>query len=130
VALHAAAVRDVVQQLREARIRVSAFIDPDLEQVRKSRGAGADAIEINTGRTRRRGRGSGGPPGQDRRGGQACRAPRSGVLAGHGLNYVNVRPIVAIKDIVELNIGHSIVARASLVGLERAVREMVALLQG
>jgi pyridoxine 5-phosphate synthase len=50
------------------------------------------------------------------------------MLAGHGLNYVNVVPIVAIPEIVELNIGHSIVARAVLVGLDRAVREMVALL--
>ena len=51
------------------------------------------------------------------------------MLAGHGLNYVNVRPIVAMPQIVELNIGHSIVARAALVGIDRAVREMVALLQ-
>ena len=51
------------------------------------------------------------------------------VLAGHGLTYVNIHPIAAIGDIEELNIGHSIVARASLVGLERAVREMVALLE-
>ena len=50
------------------------------------------------------------------------------VLAGHGLTYVNVRPIAQIREIEELNIGHSIVARASLVGMERAVREMVALL--
>ena len=46
------------------------------------------------------------------------------VLAGHGLNYRNVRPIVRIAEIEELNIGHSIVARAALVGMERAVREM------
>ena len=51
------------------------------------------------------------------------------VLAGHGLTYVNIRPIVAMREIVELNIGHSIIARAALVGLERAVREMVALLE-
>jgi pyridoxine 5-phosphate synthase len=51
------------------------------------------------------------------------------VLAGHGLTYVNIRPIAAVSEIVELNIGHSIVARAALVGLERAVREMIALLE-
>ena len=50
-------------------------------------------------------------------------------LAGHGLNYVNVIPIVGVGEIVELNIGHSIVARASLVGMDRAVRDMVALLR-
>jgi pyridoxine 5-phosphate synthase len=51
------------------------------------------------------------------------------VLAGHGLTYVNIHQVAAIREIVELNIGHSIVARAVLVGLERAVREMVALLE-
>ena len=50
------------------------------------------------------------------------------VLAGHGLNYVNVIPIARIQEIVELNIGHSIVSRAALVGMDRAVRDMVALL--
>jgi len=52
-----------------------------------------------------------------------------GVAAGHGLNYENVRPIARIKEIDELNIGHAIVARAVLVGLERAVREMIQLMQ-
>ena len=51
------------------------------------------------------------------------------VLAGHGLTYVNIHPIAAIAEIAELNIGHSIVARSALVGLERAVREMIALLE-
>jgi len=51
------------------------------------------------------------------------------IAAGHGLNYVNVRRIVEIKEIEELNIGHSIIARAVLVGLDRAVREMIALLR-
>jgi pyridoxine 5-phosphate synthase len=50
------------------------------------------------------------------------------VLAGHGLNYVNVIPIAVIPEIVELNIGHSIVSRASLVGMDRAVRDMVSVL--
>ena len=51
------------------------------------------------------------------------------VLAGHGLTYVNVQPIVGIEQIEELNIGHSVVSRAVLVGMERAVREMVELLE-
>jgi len=108
---------------------VSVFIDPDADQVRKSRGVGVDAIEINTGAY------------------AAARMAEQGthlskiadvarlaarhdleVLAGHGLDYFNVQPIVGINDIVELNIGHSIVARAALVGLDRAVRDMVALL--
>ena len=51
------------------------------------------------------------------------------IAAGHGLNYVNVRRIAEIKEIEELNIGHSIIARAVLVGLDRAVREMIALIK-
>ena len=131
VALNAATVRDVVQQLHQAKIRVSVFIDPDPDQVRRSRGAGVDAVEINTGayaaaRTVEQ------ATHLSRIADVARLAARHDleVLAGHGLDYVNVQPIVGIKDIVELNIGHSIVARAALVGLERAVRDMVALLHG
>jgi pyridoxine 5-phosphate synthase len=130
VVLQAAVLKEIVKQLRDGGIRVSVFIDADQEQVRKARSVGADAIEINTG-----------PYAAARpveRGAlveRIAEAARLGqrhdleVLAGHGLTYVNVRPIVAIPEIVELNIGHSIVSRAVLVGMERAVREMVALLQ-
>src|SRR5258706_496490 len=61
---------------------------------------------------------------------KAARKMGLGVLAGHGLNYRNIDSIAALTDVEELNIGHSIVARAALVGLERAVREMVALMAG
>jgi pyridoxine 5-phosphate synthase len=130
VAQHAATIKDVVAQLHQAKIRVSIFIDPDAEQVRQSRVAGADAIEINTGAYA-----SARPLERATHVERIAEVARLGVreglevLAGHGLNYVNVQPIVAIEEIVELNIGHSIVARAALVGLDRAVREMVALLQ-
>jgi pyridoxine 5-phosphate synthase len=130
VVLHAALLKDVVAQLHQAKIWVSVFIDPEPDQVLKSAAAGADAIEINTGAYA-----SGGPidqPSHLHRISEAAHlAARQGleVLAGHGLNYINVAPVVAIKEIVELNIGHSIVSRASLVGLDRAVREMVALLE-
>src|SRR5512136_1986149 len=125
-----AAVRDMAIDLRRAGVRVSIFIDAHADQVKASGDAGADAIEINTG-----------PYSEGQAGGRAdhlsairaaARAAHQDgleVLAGHGLNYVNVRPIVSVGEIVELNIGHSIVARAVLVGMERAVREMVALLQ-
>jgi pyridoxine 5-phosphate synthase len=125
------AVRDVVAQLHDAHIRVSIFIDPDPQQVRASKSVGADAVEINTG-----GYAAAHP---DQRAPHLARiaeaarlARRQGleVLAGHGLTYFNVRPIVAIEEIVELNIGHSIVSRSALVGIDQAVREMVALLQG
>jgi len=129
VAANLSAVRHAVERCRPAGIRVSIFVDAAAAQVDASKEVGADAIEINTG------------PYADASDGDlpqqlariresADRAARLGleVLAGHGLNYFNVQPIVGVSHIIELNIGHSIVARAALVGLDRAVREMVALL--
>lgn len=116
--------------LRAAGVRVSIFIDADPDQVKASKDLGADAIEINTG-----GYSDASPAERPARlnavrlAASAAAAQGLEVLAGHGLTYVNIHPIADIRDIVELNIGHSIVARASLVGLERAVREMVALLE-
>jgi len=129
VIAHAAEIDAFIKQMHNSAVRVSIFLDPELDQVQKARSVGADAIEINTGRY------------AEASGAQAIRelerireAARAGaaagieVLAGHGLNYVNVIPIAAIQEIVELNIGHSIVSRASLVGMDQAVRDMVALL--
>jgi pyridoxine 5-phosphate synthase len=123
-------VREAVKSLGRAGITVSIFIDPDAAQVAASREAGADAIEINTGGY------SDALPGDREARLEAVRASaveaaRQGleVLAGHGLTYVNIGPIADIREIVELNIGHSIVARSALVGLERAVREMIALME-
>jgi pyridoxine 5-phosphate synthase len=131
VAQHAGAVSDAVTACRAAGIRVSIFIDAVSGQVDASKAVGADAIEINTG------------PYADAREAQRpaelariavaaerAAAARLEVLAGHGLNYVNVTPIVGLPHIVELNIGHAIISRAVLVGLDRAVREMVGLLKG
>jgi pyridoxine 5-phosphate synthase len=129
VVLQSAAVKDFVRQMHEAGVRVSLFIDPDAEQVRKAKAVGADAIEINTGRYAD-------APAADRAG-QRLRIVDAAklavrhdieVLAGHGLNYTNVIAIATVAEISELNIGHSIVARAALVGMDRAVRDMVALL--
>lgn len=130
VVLQANAVKDFIRQIKDSGIRVSLFVDADLDQVRKAKTVGAEAIEINTGPYTT----ATGAARDDllRRVAEAASMGRRHgleVLAGHGLNYINVRPIVAISEIAELNIGHSIVARASLVGMERAVREMVALLQ-
>ena len=131
VVQQARAVRDTVAACRAAAIRVSLFVDAIPEQVDASTSAGADAIEINTGpyadapEAQR--------PAQVARIAMAAeRAAAAGlqVLAGHGLNYINVAPIVRLPHIVELNIGHAIIARAVLVGLDRAVREMVGLLRG
>ena len=124
------AVREAVDALRRAGIRVSIFIDPDASQVQASKDVGADAIEINTGAYA-----DAVAADKPARLAGVERAAKAGagqgleVLAGHGLTYFNVRPIAAIEEIAELNIGHSIVARAALVGMDLAVREMVALLE-
>jgi pyridoxine 5-phosphate synthase len=124
------AVRSAADACRPEGIRVSVFIDALSEQVDAAKDAGADAIEINTGPY------ADAPEAQ--RSGHLARIRQTAqrgaaagleVLAGHGLTYFNVQPIVAVSIISELNIGHSIVSRASLVGLDRAVREMVALLR-
>jgi pyridoxine 5-phosphate synthase len=129
VVAHEAEIEAFIKRMHEAGIQVSIFLDPELAQVQKAKSVGADAIEINTGRYAEA---SGiDAASQLERIREAARAGRDQgleVLAGHGLNYVNVIPIAAIPEIVELNIGHSIVARASLAGLDLAVRDMVALL--
>lgn len=130
VVAQAAAARDFIGQMRQAGIRVSVFLDPDGEQVRTAKSAGADAIEINTGRYADANEAS--RPGELARiADMAALAAQHDleVLAGHGLNYANVIAIADIREIVELNIGHSIVARAALVGMDRAVRDMVSLLR-
>lgn len=129
VVLQAAAVEDFTRQMHDAGIRVSIFLDPHAEQVTKATAVGADAIEINTGRYAEANEAS--RRAELARISDAAKlAVRDGleVLAGHGLNYVNVMAIAEIGEIVELNIGHSIVARAVLVGMDRAVRDMVSLL--
>ena len=120
---NAARVGDAVKQLRDAGIRVSLFIDPDLETIRASHGSGADAVELHTG-----------PYSHDSSTGHALAALVSAsslgaelglaIHAGHGLTLANVGPVAAIPEIEELNIGHSIVRRAVFVGLPVAVRDM------
>ncbi len=130
VAANRASVRKAVGALHKAGIVVSIFIDPDPIQVTASRAAGADAIEINTGAYA-----DARPADRPARLAAVQKAASAAagegleVLAGHGLTYVNIGPIAGICEIAELNIGHSIVARSSLVGLERAVREMIALME-
>jgi pyridoxine 5-phosphate synthase len=122
----------MVRRLRDAGIFASLFVDPDLSQIGASQKVGADAIEIHTGtyceaRTAQR------QASELVKIEQAVAIGRQlglAVHAGHGLNYQNVRAVVALGGIEEFNIGHSIVARAVLVGMERAVREMVTLIEG
>jgi pyridoxine 5-phosphate synthase len=129
VLANADAIAAFVERMRTAGVLVSLFVDADAAQVRKSREVGAEAIEINTGPYADAPLSS--APQELARIADAARtgaAAKLEVLAGHGLNYVNVSGITTIPEIVELNIGHSIVSRASLVGMDRAVRDMVALL--
>jgi len=127
VLAHGGEIEEFIDGMRAAGVLVSIFLDAHPEQIRKARAVGADAIEINTGRYAEA---SGAELHKELR--RITEAARAGaaegldVLAGHGLNYVNVRPIAVIPEVVELNIGHSIVSRASLVGMDRAVRDMLA----
>lgn len=119
-------VRRTVRDLRKAGIHVSVFIEPSSRQIKAASGVGAELIEIHTGNyANARGEKARGKE-LDRVRRAAREALRAGleVNAGHGLHYRNTAPIAAIPGMGELNIGHSIVARAVFVGLERAVFEM------
>jgi pyridoxine 5-phosphate synthase len=120
-------------RFHDAGIRTSLFIDPDPETVRAAAALGADAIELHTGQYANEWRsGRGRPPSADRlrRAAALGRSVGLDVHAGHGLTYENVHAVAAMADIEELNIGHSVVSRAVLVGMERAVREMKAIIMG
>lgn len=131
VARHGARLRRVISGFNQAGILVSLFVDPSRRQIEAARSAGAPIVELHTGRY------AGANTAQARRRELQALARAAGlgrslglaVAAGHGLDYVNVRPVCAIAGIEELNIGFAIIARALSVGLEQAVREMAALLQ-
>ena len=118
-------LKDYIKELKEAGIKVSLFIDPDLEQVDASLEVGADAIEIHTGEYANS-YGKNTEKEIQRIKETAIYAKEKGlkVYAGHGLNYENVVNIAKIKEIEELNIGHSIIANAIFLGLYEAVRKM------
>jgi pyridoxine 5-phosphate synthase len=125
VAGQAPRVADACKALAAAGIRVSLFIDPDTAQIEAARRAGAPVIELHTG-AYANASGSARALELERIRSAASLAASLGITvnAGHGLNYHNVQPIAAIPPIVELNIGHSIVARALFDGLPKAVRDM------
>jgi pyridoxine 5-phosphate synthase len=129
------AVRSAVDRLREVDLFASVFIDPDAEQVEAARDAGAQQIELCTALYSEATLGARGVHGEgaERAAGELGRlreaarlAARVGlkVAAGHGLTYRNVGAVAAAPEIEEFNIGHNLISRAVLVGLERAVREM------
>ena len=123
-------VRRATQRCSEAGIRVSLFIDADEKQLDAAKKAGAPVVEIHTGKY-------GDADSVSDREDELARIRRAAlyahslglqVNAGHGLNYHNVRPIVAIPHIEELNIGHSVISEAVFIGLEQAVKKMKSLL--
>jgi pyridoxine 5-phosphate synthase len=131
VLLHSSNIDKTIRQLLDAGIDVSIFVDPDLEQLRQCQKLRVPKVEINTGQFAEAFARRVSWSAELEKVTTAAKAARKmglGVLAGHGLNYRNIDSIAALTDIEELNIGHSIVARAALVGLERAVREMVGLM--
>ncbi len=131
VLLNLTLARKTVGEIREAGIEVSIFADPDYDQIKAISKLGARMIEINTAKYSEARREDLALKEADAVAQAARAASKMGlrVLAGHGLDYTNVRRIVQIPEIEELNIGHAIVARAVLVGMERAVREMKELLR-
>lgn len=128
---HRQSLAPQIELLQQAGIIVSLFVDPDLEQIKASARVRADYIELHTG-TYCETQGSE----QDAELAKIEQAVAAGVRlglgvnAGHGLNYQNVAAVARIRGIDEFNIGHSIISRAVLVGMDRAVRDMVALVHG
>lgn len=124
-------LKQVVAELTDAKIRVSMFIAPDVDQIKASYKIGARRIELHTGRY------ADAKTKEERAaelmrivdGAKLARKLGMTVAAGHGLDYENVQAIAAIPEIDELNIGHSIISRAIFVGLDRAVRDMKDLIE-
>jgi pyridoxine 5-phosphate synthase len=120
-----------IKELKSEGIRVSIFVDPHREQIDACRRAGVDLIEINTGKY------SDLRPGEEQA--KAFEEIKNAAThsfqlglethAGHGLDYKNIQPIVRLPEIAEFSIGFSIVARAAIVGIDLAVREMIALVE-
>ncbi len=130
VAGQAARIRAAAAALGGAGIRVALFIDPEPAQIEAAAASGAPVVELHTG-SYCEASGGGRATELERLRAAARLAARLGleVHAGHGLDYHNVQPVAAIGEIVELNIGHAIVARAVFVGLGAAVSDMKALMQ-
>jgi len=131
IRLHQEAISEVIDKLHDGGLLVSVFIDPDPDQVKTADKIGSDYIEIHTGAFA----GAKTWKAEDDelvKIGNAVKLAAKlglGVNAGHGLNYANIRKIASLGGIEEYNIGHSIISRAVLVGLERAVRDMVDLVK-
>jgi pyridoxine 5-phosphate synthase len=118
---------DTIKRLHEAGIDVSLFVEPDVDQINAAAEINADYIEIHTGKYAN-------SPTEEERfdeldkirlAAKHAKKLGLGVNAGHGLNYINMKEFVAIKDIDEVSIGHAVIARSVFVGVEKAVKEMI-----
>ena len=126
-------LHNTTQRLQEAGIEVSLFIDPDIRQIEAAAHIGSEFIELHTGPFAEAWHHDGKAEAElDRLIAASNRAHELGlqVNAGHGLNYQNVRGMFEIPHLVELNIGHSIICRSLFSGLDAAVKEMLAAMQG
>ncbi|MGH7555052.1 MAG: pyridoxine 5'-phosphate synthase [Longimicrobiales bacterium] len=131
-------LRQVVETLRQAGIRTALFVDPDRAALEASAQLGADAVELHTGAYTECWKVGHAPSAKEATAAELGRLRRAAafgrslglaVHAGHGLTYENVRFVAETEGIEELNIGHSVISRAILVGMERAVREMKAIVR-
>jgi pyridoxine 5-phosphate synthase len=124
-------MKSFLARLHEGGIVVSLFVDPDERQIAASKKAGADWVELHTGAYAN----ARGEKEREREFSRIAEAAKlAGSLglrvgAGHGLNYLNARDIARVPEVEELNIGHSIISRAALVGIGRAVREMIEIIK-
>ena len=119
-------IKTVFERLHDTGIAVSLFIDPDPDQIKAAHKVNADCIELHTGRyaNARHAKERQAEFDALAQGAKIASKLGLGVSAGHGLTYHNVKRLTQIPEILEFNIGHSIMARAILVGLDRAAREM------
>ncbi len=119
-------IRSAAERFAEAGTRVSLFIDPDAEAVRAAAESGTQCVELHTGSYANAKNEAQATQRLSELAHAATLARSLGlwVYAGHGLNYANIRPLVRIPEVEEVNIGHSIISRAIFTGLDQAVREM------
>ena len=122
-------LRETIRRLDEAGVRVSLFVDPDLVALDAAKDLGVPAVELHTGRYAHTWREGSAALDELQRAARHAADMGLFVHAGHGLTYQNVIPVASIPEIEELNIGHSIVSRAVMVGMSRAVEEMLHLVR-
>ncbi|MDI6790109.1 MAG: pyridoxine 5'-phosphate synthase [Thermodesulfobacteriota bacterium] len=123
-------LKKAINTLKKDGILVSLFINPEPADVKVSRGLGSDFVEIHTGRyaDAQNEAEKAQELSRIRKAVETAHRLKLRINAGHGLNYINIKPLVAWPEIEEFSIGHSIIARAVLVGMEKAVKEMLALI--